>query len=139
MSWYGTLWVHLFLDSLCFLDLCVFSFHQIRKVFSHCFSNRFSIPCSLSSFSGTHLWCKCCYASRCFKGPLNYSHFLKFLFVIAALIGCFFFLPCFPNHWCGPLLHPTFCLFLSLYSSFQILYFFISGSPFLQRVIKIYW
>ena len=46
------LWVQLVLDSLSFLDLCVFFLHQIREVLVITFSNRFLIPCSFSSPSG---------------------------------------------------------------------------------------
>ena len=53
VPWCGPLWIHLVWDSLCFLDLHVYFFHQIREVFI-IFSNRFPISCSFSS-SGTSM------------------------------------------------------------------------------------
>ena len=53
MSWSGPLCIHLIRDSLCFLDLRVYFLHQIREVFFHYFSNKFSISCSFSFPSST--------------------------------------------------------------------------------------
>ena len=42
-----------------------------------------------------------------------------------------FFIPCLPNHWCDPLLHLTYCLFLPVYYLFQILHSLFWTGPFL--------
>nr|KAF6420660.1 hypothetical protein HJG59_009387 [Molossus molossus] len=49
--WCGPLGVHLLWDSLCFLDLYVCFFHQVREVFCHyCFKQVFDFLFSLFSF-----------------------------------------------------------------------------------------
>ena len=55
---YGILWclflcVHLIWDSLCFLDLDVCFFTRLRKFSAIISSNKFSVPFTLSSLSGT--------------------------------------------------------------------------------------
>ena len=60
------------------------------------------------------------YISCCPRGPLNYPHF-RFLFSFCCS-GGFIFLPCLSNCWFGPLIPPTYCLFIPVYSSLQILY-----------------
>ena len=90
-------------------------------------SNRFLISCFLS-FPSAPAMMQMMLHVMLSKGPLNYPHFLKFFFHFVALIGCFL-LSCLPNHWFNFLLHPTYCLFLLVYSSFQILYSsFLTGS-----------
>ena len=92
MSWWRPLWVHLVWDSLW---TCVhFSFTRLGKFSVIISSNRFSVPCPLSSSSGTHMmWMLSCFvlSQRC----LNYPHFLKFIFLFAALVG-YFLLPRLP-------------------------------------------
>ena len=78
------------------------------------------IPCSPSSLSGTSMMLRLlCFTLS--QRPLKLSSFLK-LFISFWCSGWVFFLPCLPNCWFNPLFHPTYCLFLPVFSSFQILY-----------------
>ena len=86
VSWSGLLCIHLVWNSLYFLDLHVYFFHQMKEVFFHYFSDRLPLSCSFSSPSGTPMmwmleaWYECLKLSQ------------KLLMLSSVLGGSFFFL-----------------------------------------------
>ena len=63
---------------LCTSWTCVyFYFTRLRKFSVIISSNKFSIFCFSSLSHVVCLWCQLCYASCCFKGPLNYPYFFS--------------------------------------------------------------
>ena len=89
MSWYGSVWVHLVCDPLCFLYLVICFFLQVWEVFSCNFLKYIFIP-FLSLFSfwdpynvnvGTQMLSQ--------KSGRLLSSFFSFVFLSAILIGWF--------------------------------------------------
>ena len=131
----------IYFGTLHFLNFCVFYFFARLRKFSAIISSvRFLIPCSLSSPSGTPMM-QILLHFYCLKDPLNCSHYLNFIFLFAALFGCFL-LPCLPNFWFDLLLHPTPCVLLLVYSSFQILcpsLLFLCFCNLFRCMLPLYW
>ena len=92
-----------------------FSFTRLEKFSIIIFSNRFSIPCSISS--GTPMMQMLLLLMSSQKSLKLFSFLISF----SALVGCFL-LPCFPIRWFNTLLHLICCWFLLVYYSFQLLY-----------------
>ena len=109
VSWSGPLCIHHIWDSLCFLDLHVYFFHQIKEVF---FSLFFQIDFQYIALSLllAPLWCKCWTSWSCPEAAYTMLIFLDFFFLLVFLISCF--LPLYVlNHWFDSWLHPLYCCF----------------------------
>ena len=113
-----------------------FSFIRLGKFAIIISSNRFFIPCSLSSPSGIPIMQMCC-ASCCPKYFLS-PHFLNIFFLFCAVLGCFF-LPYLPNCLSEPLLHLTYCLFLPVYIFISYIAFFISDWSFFMVSVSFFY
>ena len=116
--------------TLCFLDLYVYFFHQIREVSFIIFSNKFSTHCSSSSPSGTPMIWMLAHLEMS-QNILTLS--LVFWILVYSFFFCsgwMFILPYVPNHWFEsqfPSLHCWFPMDISVFplveSSFLLLCF----------------
>ena len=110
---------------------CVpFSSTRLGQVSVIIYSDKFSIPCSLSSSYNHIMRMLLRFRLQIVPKVLSTILIFKVFFFFLALIGCFF-LRCLPNCWFDPLLHPTYCLFLSVFFIWDIL-FFISDWSFIM-------
>ena len=113
------------------------SFSRLGKFSAIIYSERFSIPCSLSLLLVPLCW-ECWSAWCCPRAPLNHPHFIGFLFLFAVLIACFL-PPYLPNHWFDPLLHLISCWFPLMYFSFQLLYTSLMTGCFYVFYLSLCW
>ena len=113
-----------------------FSFNRSETFSLTISSNGFLIPCSLSSPSGTPMMqIFLCFilSQSCLKLSLSF----QILPFISCQFAAFFYLV-FQTAYFNPMLHPTYCLFLPVYSSCWMLYSsFLTGS-FLYFVCPIF-
>ena len=112
------------------------SFSRLSKVSTIISSNKFSIPCSLSSLYGSPVMQVLVCLMLPWRSLKVFSIFGFYLFIFAVLIGSFLLL-CLPNHWFDPLLQLIYCWFLQMYSLFQLLYFPFLTSSFLCFLISL--
>ena len=106
---------------LCASWTCMFiSLTRMEKFSVIISSNRFLIPCSVSSPSRSPMTQMLVHLML-YQRPFKLSSFFEIIFLLAVTIGCFL-LPCLSNHWFDSLLHSAYCLLLLMYSSFQILH-----------------